>query len=71
MCFLQWMPSDNIFLWDMLYCYYNCMGNLMIKALSANQPNSFYIVITIEIFKDYFPFLNKLYDITWFGAVYA
>ena len=24
-----------------------------------------------KTFKDYFQFLNRLYDITWFGAVYA
>jgi len=36
----------------------------------------YYITITIEyklyyLFKEYVQFLNRLYDITWFGAVYA
>ena len=27
--------------------------------------------INVIVFKEYLKFVNRLYDITWFGAVYA
>ena len=30
-----------------------------------------YTDFTFKLLKEYFKFLNRLYDITWFGAFYA
>jgi hypothetical protein len=44
-----------------------------VKSNVSNGPIDEYTVCKLNIitFKEYLKVLNRLYDITWFGAVYA
>jgi hypothetical protein len=39
--------------------------------LQADQPIRLQYSNQIKLFKEYLKLLNRLYDITWFGSVYA
>ena len=44
------------------------------KASHIRHPGDVmnrYVGWTLETFKEYLKLLNRLYDITWFGLVYA
>jgi hypothetical protein len=46
---------------------FECMHKLSPNKINKITSCEFFF----RIFKEYVQFLNKLYDITWFGAAYA
>jgi hypothetical protein len=46
-------------------------GFTVAEALLKVNQLKVVIIIIIMLFKEYLKLLNRLYDITWFGSVYA
>jgi hypothetical protein len=53
-----------------LYAYSD--NNLLLRNVYLNETKlDIGMFLGCSPFKEYLKFLNRLYDITWFGAVYA
>ena len=57
--------------------FINIIISLLICCTKSNCNTKNKIILTcpiqllIDLFKEYFQFLNRLHDITWFGTLYA
>ena len=70
----DWLAQINVSNWsDMSTCLHN--NNKNPTKLAGLVQSRYYYHLVIQLkncsFKEYLKLLNRLYDITWFGSVYA